>query len=175
MPVISTDFENLVSPNNKICSRNINILSVRMKFCQSNPSVWHFSTSLQATSQFDSATGRIDLKKPNQWSLCTAPSTSGQNSRSLWGWSNFKSYSYINPYNCLFSRNSFSHKHYLNKGFGDISYYFGLFWRKVYFMNCLGLFISCYQCCMSCFCCSLIVMLQTCISWHDGNQLVLCT
>ena len=46
MPVILTDFENLVSPNNKICSRNINFLSVRMKFCQSlNPSVWHFSTS----------------------------------------------------------------------------------------------------------------------------------
>ena len=46
MPVIWTDFENLVSPNNKIWSRNINFLSVRMKFCQSNPSVWHFSTSL---------------------------------------------------------------------------------------------------------------------------------
>ena len=42
MPVISTDFENPVSRNNKICSRNINILSVRMKFCQSNSSVWHF-------------------------------------------------------------------------------------------------------------------------------------
>ena len=39
MPVIWTDFENLVSPNNKMCSRNINFLSVRMKFCQSNPSV----------------------------------------------------------------------------------------------------------------------------------------
>ena len=46
MPVIWTDFENLVSPNNKIWSRNINFLSVRIKFCQSNPSVWHFSTSL---------------------------------------------------------------------------------------------------------------------------------
>ena len=46
MPVILTNFENLVSPNNKICSRNINFLSVRMKFCQSNPLVWHFSTSL---------------------------------------------------------------------------------------------------------------------------------
>ena len=39
MPVILTDFENLVSPNNKICSRNINFMSVRIKFCQSNPSV----------------------------------------------------------------------------------------------------------------------------------------
>ena len=46
MPVILTDFENLVSLNIKICSRNINFSSVRMKFCQSNPSVWHFSTSL---------------------------------------------------------------------------------------------------------------------------------
>ena len=46
MPVILTDFENLLSRNNKICSRNINFLSVRIKFCQSNPSVWHFSTSL---------------------------------------------------------------------------------------------------------------------------------
>ena len=38
-PVILTDFENLASPNNEICSRNINFLSVRMKFCQTNPSV----------------------------------------------------------------------------------------------------------------------------------------
>ena len=47
MSVIWTDFKNLVSPNNKICSRNIDFLSVHMKFCQSNPSVWHFLTSLQ--------------------------------------------------------------------------------------------------------------------------------
>ena len=46
MPVIWTDFENLVSPNNEICSRNFNFLLVQMKFSQSNPSVWHFSTSL---------------------------------------------------------------------------------------------------------------------------------
>ena len=39
MPVIWTDFENHVSLNNEICSRNISFLSVRMKFCQSNPSV----------------------------------------------------------------------------------------------------------------------------------------
>ena len=46
MSVIWTDFKNLVSPNNKICSRNIDFLSVRMRYFQSNPSVWHFSTSL---------------------------------------------------------------------------------------------------------------------------------
>ena len=46
MPVIWTDFENLVSPSNKIYIRNINFLSVRTKFCQSNPSFWHFSRSL---------------------------------------------------------------------------------------------------------------------------------
>ena len=49
MPVILTDFKNLVSPNNKICNRNIIILSVRIKFCQSNPSVWHFLTSLRTS------------------------------------------------------------------------------------------------------------------------------
>ena len=42
----------LVSPNNKICSRNIKSLSVRMKFCQSNPWVWHCSTSLSSWSKF---------------------------------------------------------------------------------------------------------------------------
>ena len=47
MPIMCTDFENLVSPNNKICSRNTNFVSVRMKFSQSNFSVWHFSTSLK--------------------------------------------------------------------------------------------------------------------------------
>ena len=40
------DFENLVRQNNKIFSKNLNFLSVRMKFCQSNSSVGHFSTSL---------------------------------------------------------------------------------------------------------------------------------
>ena len=34
MSVIWTDFKNLVSPNNKICSRNNIFLSVQMKFCQ---------------------------------------------------------------------------------------------------------------------------------------------
>ena len=32
MLVTWTNFENLASPNNKICNRNINILSVQMKF-----------------------------------------------------------------------------------------------------------------------------------------------
>ena len=52
MPVIWTNFENFVSPNNKICSRNIYFLSVGMKFCQSNHSVWHFLTSLHSYTIF---------------------------------------------------------------------------------------------------------------------------
>ena len=60
MPVIWTDFESLVGSNNKICSRNnINFLSVWMKFCQSNPLVCHFSTSL----------GLWEIDKPHTW--CT--------------------------------------------------------------------------------------------------------
>ena len=41
-----TDFENFVNPNNERCSKNINFLSVRIKFCQSNPLIWYFSTLL---------------------------------------------------------------------------------------------------------------------------------
>ena len=34
------------SLDNEICSRIVKLLSVRMKFCQSSPSDWHFSTLL---------------------------------------------------------------------------------------------------------------------------------
>ena len=43
-------FWKLVSPNNKICNRNINFLSVRLKFCQTNPLAWNFFTSLEMFS-----------------------------------------------------------------------------------------------------------------------------
>ena len=47
MPVTLTGFQSLVNPKKKkTYSRNIIILSVRMQFCQSNPSVQHISTSL---------------------------------------------------------------------------------------------------------------------------------
>ena len=42
VPVIWTDFENLVSPNNTICSRDINFFDSPNKFCQSI----HYWTSL---------------------------------------------------------------------------------------------------------------------------------
>ena len=47
----------------------------------------------QAALQFDCATVKLDLQKPNQWSCttsCTATSTVGRVSMSLWGWSNLK-------------------------------------------------------------------------------------
>ena len=40
MTVSFTDFDNLVSLNNKICNKTL--IFVRMKFCKSNLSVWHF-------------------------------------------------------------------------------------------------------------------------------------
>ena len=43
LSVIFLDFENSVSPNTKIHRKQFNFLSVRMEFCQSKSSDWHFS------------------------------------------------------------------------------------------------------------------------------------